>query len=88
MLAETLDSAVCSILLVDDEEKELTVSAARCSAPDYLHRMPIRMEGSLMEHVIRHGNPAIIPNIHTRETLSLPRTRPQVGTDRRCWPRR
>ena len=45
MLAETFDSAICSILLVDDEKKELMVSAARCSAPDYLHRMPIRMEG-------------------------------------------
>ena len=32
MLAETLDTAVCSILLVDEEKKELTVSAARCSA--------------------------------------------------------
>ena len=52
MLAETLDSAVCSILLVDDEKKELTVSAARCSAPDYMHRMPIRMEGSLIEYVM------------------------------------
>ena len=49
MLAETLESAVCSILLVDDDKKELTVSAARCSAPDYMHRMPIRMEGSLIE---------------------------------------
>ncbi len=45
MVAETLDSAVCSILLVDEEKKELTVSAARCSSPDYMHRMPIRMEG-------------------------------------------
>src|SRR5271165_198285 len=40
MLAETMDSAVCSILLVDDEKKELTVSAARCSAPDYMQFSP------------------------------------------------
>ena len=72
MLAETLDSAVCSILLIDAVTRELTVSAARCSAPDYLHRMPILVEGSLMEHVIRHGSPAIIPNIHHEKRYRYP----------------
>ena len=72
MLAETMDSAVCSILLVDDEKKELTVSAARCSAPDYMHRMPIRMEGSLIEYVIRQGHPIIIPNIHNEKQYRYP----------------
>ena len=78
MVAETLDSAVCSILLVDEEKKELTVSAARCSSPDYMHRMPIRMEGSLIEHVIREGQPVIIPNIHDGEAVPLSGTGAQV----------
>jgi GAF domain-containing protein len=72
MLAETFDSAICSILLVDEEKKELMVSAARCSAPDYLHRMPIRMEGSLIEHVIREGHPVIIPNIAAEKQYRYP----------------
>ena len=72
MLAETMDSAVCSILLVDDEKKELTVSAARCSAPDYMHRMPIRMEGSLIEFVVRQSHPIIIPNIHNEKQYRYP----------------
>jgi signal transduction protein with GAF and PtsI domain len=72
MVAETLDSAVCSILLVDEEKKELTVSAARCSSPDYMHRMPIRMEGSLIEHVIRESQPVIIPNIHEEKAYRYP----------------
>jgi GAF domain-containing protein len=71
-VAETLDSAVCSILLVDEEKKELTVSAARCSSPDYMHRMPIRMEGSLIEHVIREAQPVIIPNIHEEKQYRYP----------------
>ena len=72
MVAETLDSAVCSILLVDEEKKELTVSAARCSSPDYMHRMPIRMEGSLIERVIREAQPVIIPNIHDEKQYRYP----------------
>ena len=58
--------------LVDDEKKELTVSAARCSAPDYMHRMPIRMEGSLIEYVIRQGHPIIIPSIHNEKQYRYP----------------
>ena len=72
MVAETLDSAVCSILLVDEERRELTVSAARCSSPDYMHRMPIRMEGSLIEHVIRESQPVIIPSIHDEKAYRYP----------------
>ena len=79
MLAETLGSAVCSILLVDDEKKELTVSAARCSAPDYMHRMPIRMEGSLIEYVIRQEHPIIIPNIHTEKQYRYPELARKTG---------
>ena len=72
MVAETLDSAVCSIMLVDEEKRELTVSAARCSSPDYMHRMPIRMEGSLIEHVIRDGQPVMITNIHEEKAYRYP----------------
>src|SRR5579872_6743117 len=72
MVAETLDSAICSILLVDEEKKELTVSAARCSSPDYMHRMPIRMEGSLIEHVIRDGQPVTVPNIQEQKQYRYP----------------
>jgi GAF domain-containing protein len=72
MVAETLDSAVCSILLVDEEKKELTVSAARCSAPDYMHRMPIRMDGSLIEHVVRDSSHIFVSNIHEEKQYRYP----------------
>jgi signal transduction protein with GAF and PtsI domain len=72
MLAETLDTAVCSILLLDDEKKELSVGAASCSAPDYMHRIPIRMSGSVMEEVVGHGRPIVIPDIHARKQYRYP----------------
>ena len=79
IVAETLDAAVCSILLVDEIRKELTVSAARCSAPDYMNRMPMRVAGSLMEHVMRHFNPAIVPNIHTDKRYRYPELARMTG---------
>ncbi len=72
MLAETLDSAVCSILIVDDKGQELTVNAARCSSPDYMNPLAVRLEGSVMEHVIRQGSPVIIPNIHEETRFHYP----------------
>jgi GAF domain-containing protein len=72
MLADILDSAVCSILLVGEKKKELTVEAARCSAPHYMHRMPIRLEGSLIEHVMENGHPVFIPNIHSGKQYRYP----------------
>ena len=47
-------------------------SAARCSAPDYIPGMPIRMEGSLIEYVVRQGHPIIIPNIHSEKQYRYP----------------
>ena len=44
MVADKLDSPVCSVMLVDEDRRELVISAARCSSEDYLHRMPIKIE--------------------------------------------
>ena len=63
MVAETLDSPVCSIMLVDEERRELVISAARCSSPDYLHKMPLKIEDSLIGRVVHEGRPIIIPNV-------------------------
>ncbi|MBV8905836.1 MAG: GAF domain-containing protein, partial [Acidobacteriia bacterium] len=57
MVAETLESPVCSIMLIDEDRRELMVSAARCSSPDYLHKMPLKIEDSLIGRVVREGRP-------------------------------
>ncbi|MCX6632643.1 MAG: GAF domain-containing protein [Candidatus Solibacter sp.] len=51
MVADKLDSPVCSIMLVDEGRKELVISAARCSSEDYLHRGPLKIEDSLIGRV-------------------------------------
>ncbi len=79
MVAETLDCAICSILLVDEETKELTVSAARCSSPDYMHRMPIRMEGSLIEQVLRDGQPVAVDRMQDDKKYRYPELARRTG---------
>src|SRR4029077_8871157 len=41
MVAETFDSPVCSVMIVDETTQELSIRAARCSSPEYLHKLPI-----------------------------------------------
>jgi signal transduction protein with GAF and PtsI domain len=72
MVAEALNSAACAILLVDEEKGELTVSAARCLPPDSVHRMPVRMEGSLAEAVIRGRRPVAIRDIGLEKQYGYP----------------
>jgi signal transduction protein with GAF and PtsI domain len=79
MVAETLDSPVCSIMLVDDERRELVITAARCSSPDYLHKMPLKIEDSLIGRVVHEGRPIIIPNVLTEKQYRYPELARKTG---------
>jgi len=79
MVAETLDSPVCSIMLVDDERRELVISAARCSSPDYLHKMPLKIEDSLIGRVVHEGRHIVIPNVLTEKQYRYPELARKTG---------
>ena len=72
MVAETMDSPVVSIMLVDEEKRELVISAARCSSPDYLHKLPLKIEDSLIGQVVREGKPLIVPNVLVEKHYRYP----------------
>jgi GAF domain-containing protein len=79
MVAETLDSPVCSIMLVDEDRRELVISAARCSSPDYLHKMPLKIEDSLIGRVVRQGHPIIVPNVLAEKQYRYPELARKTG---------
>jgi GAF domain-containing protein len=79
MLAETLDSPVCSIMLVDEDRRELVISAARCSSPDYLHKMPLKIEDSLIGRVVREGRPLIVANVLAEKQYRYPELARKTG---------
>ncbi len=53
MVAETFDSPVCSIMIVDEDKQELSIRAAQCSSPEYLQKIPVKIEDSLIGRVVR-----------------------------------
>ena len=79
MLADKLDSPVCSIMLVDEDRKELTVSAARCSSEDYLHKLPIKVDDSLIGRVVREGAPIMIPDVMEEKQYRYPELARKTG---------
>lgn len=79
MMAETLDAPVCSIMLVDEDRRELVISAARCSSPEYLHKMPLKIEESLIGRVVREGRPIMIPNVVEEKQYRYPELARKTG---------
>lgn len=72
MVAETLDSPACVLMLVDEERRELVITAARCSSPDYLHKMPLKIEDSLIGRVVREARPIYVPNVLDEKQYRYP----------------
>lgn len=79
MVAATLDSPVCSIMLVDDDRRELVISAAQCSSAEYLHKMPLRIEESLIGRVVREGQPIMVPNVLEEKQYRYPELARKTG---------
>jgi len=59
-------------MLVDEEKRELVISAARCSSPDYLHKLPLKIEDSLIGQVVREGKPLVVPNVVVEKQYRYP----------------
>jgi GAF domain-containing protein len=79
MVAQTFDSPLCSIMMVDEDRRELTIKAARCSAPEYLNRMPIRIEDSLIGRVVRERKLVIVEDVRTEKLYRYPELARKAG---------
>src|SRR5207244_8991461 len=79
MVAETLDSPVCSIMLVDEDRRELVISAARCSSPDYLHKMPLKDRKSVVGRVVHEGRHIVIPDVLAEKQYRYPELARKAG---------
>jgi signal transduction protein with GAF and PtsI domain len=79
MVAETFDSPVCSIMIVDDDRRELSIKAARCSSPEYLEKLPVKIEDSLIGRVVRERQPIIVPDVAAEKLYRYPELARRTG---------
>jgi GAF domain-containing protein len=79
MVADRLEAPVCSVMLVDEDRQELVITAARCSSEDYLHRLPLKIEDSLIGRVVRERAPIMIPNVLEEKQYRYPELARKTG---------
>jgi signal transduction protein with GAF and PtsI domain len=72
MVADTFDSPVCSIMTVDESRKQLNIKAARCSSPEYLQKLPIKIEDSLIGQVVRNRSLLVVADVATEKSYCYP----------------
>lgn len=72
MVAETYDSPLCSIMIVDEDKQELSIKAARCSSPEYLNKGPIKIENSLIGRVVSERQLVAVPDVAAEKLYRYP----------------
>lgn len=61
--AEMLNSKICSIMLLDDQRKELVIKAAQSLSLDYQRKANVKVDGSVVGDVIRSKMPIAIYDV-------------------------
>ena len=79
MVAETFDSPVCSIMIVDEDKQELSIRAARCSSPEYLQKLPVKIKDSLIGRVVREKTLVAVPDVALEKSYKYPELARQTG---------
>ena len=72
MVAESFNSPVCSIMIVDEDKQELSIKAARCSSPDYLQKLPVKISDSLIGRVVRERQLVMVPDVAAEKSYKYP----------------
>jgi signal transduction protein with GAF and PtsI domain len=79
MMAETFDSPVCSIMIVDEDRQELSIKAARCSSPEYLQKNPVKIADSLIGRVVRERQLMEVPDVAGDKSYKYPELARRTG---------
>jgi len=79
MVAETFDSPLCSIMIVDEDKQELSIRAARCSCPEYLQKSALKIKDSLIGRVVRERALVSVPDVAAEKSYKYPELARRTG---------
>jgi GAF domain-containing protein len=79
MVAETFDAPVCSIMIVDEDKQELSIRAARCSSPEYLQKLPVKVKDSLIGRVVRERQLVTVRDVASEKSYKYPELARRTG---------
>ena len=65
MTAQMLESKICSVMLLDDERRELKIVATQSLSPEYLNKPPIRLGAGVVSQAVAKKTPVAIRDVRT-----------------------
>jgi GAF domain-containing protein len=66
-------------MIVDEDKRELSIRAARCSSPEYLQKGPIKIEDSLIGRVVRQRTLVMVPDVAAERSYKYPELARRTG---------
>ena len=69
--AKMLNSKICSIMLLDEKQKELVMAAAQSLSPEYQKKMNVKVAESIVGDVIRTKTPVSVDDVREEKKYSF-----------------
>lgn len=79
LTAKIMDSKICSLMLLDDQKKNLVIKATQSLSPAYQNKPPIKVTGSVIGRVVLKKKPLIIQNVQKEEGYQYPQVAKAEG---------
>ena len=72
LTAKIMDSKICSLMLLDDQKKNLVIKATQSLSAVYQNKPPIKVQGSVIGRVVLKKKPLVIQNVQKEEGFQYP----------------
>jgi signal transduction protein with GAF and PtsI domain len=79
MMAEAMNSPICSIMLLDERKEELAIKATQSLSPNYANKPNIKVNKSLLGRVVLDRKPLIIRDVTQEKGYNYPELAKQEG---------
>ncbi len=79
MMAEAMNSPICSIMLLDEKKEELVIKATQSLSHTYSHKPNIKVHKSLLGRVVLDHKPLVIRDVTQEKGYTYPELAKQEG---------
>lgn len=71
MARKTMNTQICSLMLIDEERREITIKAAYGLNDKVINNTRLKLEGGLVGYVIKRGEPLLVKDVETDPRFNM-----------------
>lgn len=79
LTAKIMDSKICSLMLLDDQKKNLVIKATQSLSTSYQNKPPIKVQGSVIGRVVLKKKTLVIKNVQKEPGYQYPQVAKSQG---------